>query len=668
MRIIINAIRLYKKYSIFVIFLSTLIFHIFISSIGWNNPITDVHGFRQTQTAISTYYFIKDGVRLDYQTPVFGAPWSIPFEFPLYQTIVATVVKTTGMHLDQAGRLVTLTFFYASLGVLYILLADFGVKQSYRFLIMSLVLASPVYLFWSRTFLMESLAIFLSLTYFHGAVIIGKKPHRLYILFLTTGIGVLAALVKITTYVIFIFPSFLSFAYFYDVKIKKPGQKSKQYLLFLLMALFLFAGPLMVGKAWINYTDKIKSQNPFAADFITSNALTYWNFGNMAQRFRLDTWQIIGRLTQITTIGSLWLIGGILLVSLFSKKYRLLILGSMLTFFSGPLIFTNLYYIHDYYYYANSFFLLTALGFSLVALLEIKKFQLLVKYFLCPLILLFLLKTYKDVYYVRQYTNSYTPVELGEVVEFFTQPDDIILVYGYDWNSELAYYAHRKAFMDRWKHPLTHPKFLHALATTGKDRITAMFVPYYSEQFIKDRVNFFNFYPKPVFQNSQGSIYVKNTKDNEIDKKISEINKLIIYRSISNIIPDKVTSTNWVERRWVDDKKILFVHAPGELLLTLPTNASSLQAYYGIMPQAWDSDKDDAADGVIFSVDSIENGKAKNLFTRQLTPLKNSKDKQMQTLSVVLPKNCTGCQLSLKTLPGANLLWDWSYWTGIEIK
>ena len=33
-----------------------------------SNPIDDMHGFRQTQTAISSYYFIKEGFSLNYQT------------------------------------------------------------------------------------------------------------------------------------------------------------------------------------------------------------------------------------------------------------------------------------------------------------------------------------------------------------------------------------------------------------------------------------------------------------------------------------------------------------------------------------------------------------------------------------------------------------------------
>ena len=51
-----------------------LVIHFIFSMVGWNNSILDHHGFRQSQTAITSYYFIKDGFRLAYETPVLGAP------------------------------------------------------------------------------------------------------------------------------------------------------------------------------------------------------------------------------------------------------------------------------------------------------------------------------------------------------------------------------------------------------------------------------------------------------------------------------------------------------------------------------------------------------------------------------------------------------------------
>jgi len=73
-------------------------------------PLLDLHSFRQTQTALTSYWFSSSGWRLDYWTPVAGAPWSIPFEFPVYQALVAFVSDMLGSPLDKTGRLVSYFF------------------------------------------------------------------------------------------------------------------------------------------------------------------------------------------------------------------------------------------------------------------------------------------------------------------------------------------------------------------------------------------------------------------------------------------------------------------------------------------------------------------------------------------------------------------------------
>lgn len=50
-------------------------------------PLLDVHGFRQTQTAITVREFLRSGYHpLRYITPIFGSQSCIPFEFPVYQS------------------------------------------------------------------------------------------------------------------------------------------------------------------------------------------------------------------------------------------------------------------------------------------------------------------------------------------------------------------------------------------------------------------------------------------------------------------------------------------------------------------------------------------------------------------------------------------------------
>ncbi len=52
-------------------------FAFFVASFG--RPVTDWHGFRQAQTANGVYWMLREGAWLDYESPVLGPPWSLPF-------------------------------------------------------------------------------------------------------------------------------------------------------------------------------------------------------------------------------------------------------------------------------------------------------------------------------------------------------------------------------------------------------------------------------------------------------------------------------------------------------------------------------------------------------------------------------------------------------------
>jgi hypothetical protein len=58
-------------------------FFIGLSLLYSTQPPLENHSFRQTQTALTAWWFVRDGFSFAYLTPVGGPPWSIPFEFPL---------------------------------------------------------------------------------------------------------------------------------------------------------------------------------------------------------------------------------------------------------------------------------------------------------------------------------------------------------------------------------------------------------------------------------------------------------------------------------------------------------------------------------------------------------------------------------------------------------
>src|SRR5439155_26437439 len=113
----------------------------------------------------TSYWFLREGFSLAYQTPVLGYPWSVPIEFPFYQLLVAAVTTVTGLPLDQAGRMVSFTFFLLSLLPLYQLTKSLNLDVAVFLITGTLFLLSPVCLFWGRAFLMESCGLFLALMF-----------------------------------------------------------------------------------------------------------------------------------------------------------------------------------------------------------------------------------------------------------------------------------------------------------------------------------------------------------------------------------------------------------------------------------------------------------------------------------------------------------------------
>src|SRR5258708_7627745 len=174
-------------------------------TLSWHASLLDRYEFRQLQTALSTYWIAEGGCPLAYPAPLVGPPWSVPMEFPTYQVMVAAVHHLTGLPLEQTGRLIGIIFLFAGLPALYDLLSLAGLPPSRRLVVLALVLSSPVYLFYARTFMIETTALCFAvwfLALYRRAL---ESPHWGWIA-ATTLMATLAALTKITTFLVFRLP------------------------------------------------------------------------------------------------------------------------------------------------------------------------------------------------------------------------------------------------------------------------------------------------------------------------------------------------------------------------------------------------------------------------------------------------------------------------------
>jgi len=454
---------------------------------GFDNSVLDMHGFRQSQTAISTYYLLHGGNWIAYETPVLGPNWSIPFEFPLYQWVVASFVWLTGMSLDAAGRVVSVACFLWSLWLVHACLDHFGLSRDRRLIFSSLILVSPLYLFWSRTFMIESLALLLGLAYLLCVIRYLRRPQAATLVAMAL-LGILAGVTKITTFFGFGLAASLLLL---ERWLRSPSeavstaesrwgavrQRIRQHV-GVSFGLF-WAGaavPLIATLAWTAYTDALKRTVPLAADFITSAALREWNFGTVSQRLSPTYWSDLVFTRMGTDIfgsraGTSIALLVIAAACIRSREFRAPILACVALFLAVLLTFTNLHLVHNYYQYANAVFLLFALGFALVALMR-DPHRLCALLGVAALLLLTVGAAYGYNQVLREVARSNFPPEpIVAQVRERVAPDDVILVYGRDWSSAIPYYAERRAIMDRSFRAVDDVVLQRSLALLGERRL-----------------------------------------------------------------------------------------------------------------------------------------------------------------------------------------------------
>ena len=421
-------------------FLLAIAYFLLINLINISNPILERHSFRQTQTAISTYYLLHD-FHFAYITPVLGEPESIPFEFPIYQGIVAAISKAFNLNLDVVGRLVSLSFFLATLVPLRGIFTRLTISDDFYKLVVAGILFSPVYSFWSGTFMIESTALFFT---FSGAFFALKsfdKPNVLNFiitfLFLT-----LALLQKITT-ALFVYGLIVLYIGSIVYSGRRAGKFPKSPFILILSIV-----PFLIAYSWILFTDGIKEHNPIALIKLTSHALGAWNYGTIAQRLDFVFYRNIIYFQDILPNA---LLGFLVLFSFkyifFGKNYRLRnFLIALLFLYLAPLfIFTNLYWIHDYYHYANVIYLIcfVYLGFLLVMEGVVPRK---IKYIILTASYLFSIYVFFLEYSPAKFNHlqESRTMKIAKFIKSSSSPGQPVVLFGYDWSSEVHYYSQRK--------------------------------------------------------------------------------------------------------------------------------------------------------------------------------------------------------------------------------
>ncbi|MFW6752837.1 glycosyltransferase family 39 protein [Pseudomonas glycinae] len=431
-----------------IISLLTLVYAFYIALHYAGQPLIELFGFRQTQTALTSFWFIQEGYKLAYETPVSGAPWSIPFEFPLYQAIVAFISQLFHSDLGKTGRIVSFAFLVFCLYPANEICKSLKLSRSSFYLFAGLLFSSPVYLFWGRTFMIETMALFfaiLAIKFFldflnnkgkWAAAGFFASISLAILQKATTGLPVLAVLA-----VVFLF---------HEINRNKSivGAISIKNIFW---AMTLFALPIVIGYGWTLYTDIIKSKNEFGMS-ITSQSLSAWNWGTLTQRLSLPLYTdviwsriIKGNLSGI--FGVAIILGAMLLTK--SNKLRLIIAAACALGILPLFIFTNLHLVHTYYQSANVIFLIFALAVAVGESLDgARRTAISVIVFLA--LVLNNYGAFASDYFlkVREDLNIGNSRDLmvGDALNMNMSRGEAVVVYGNDWSSSIAYYAEHKSF------------------------------------------------------------------------------------------------------------------------------------------------------------------------------------------------------------------------------
>ena len=676
-----------------VAFFGLLLAHVWVTHIGWADISSVEEDFRQAQTAISTYYVQQDqNYHLAYPTPVLGKPWSIPLEFPLYQWTIAKLATWFNWPLIQTGRGVSMVCFYLTIPVWYLLLGTAGLPHNRRLAVLMVLLTCPIYLYHSRSFLIEAMALMFATWHAWFVVETMRRQRWLWLLGACVS-GIFAALVKMTTWAVVLIPCAV-----YGLWLlwsHRPPRSStwKETAIFCSWSVGAVLPALTAGWWWVHTADAIRALNP-AAFFLNSASVNDFVFGTLAQRTSVEFWTTLNGhwTTAILPLSALIFIAvaGLLLPGRSRGLVGLCLAG----FFGSQLIFSNLYYLHTYYFFANAFMLTGALGLAGCHLLDYAKLPRWLRLAGWLGLLAVGGLTYSANFLPRQRMVLTSQSGLSSAIQALTVPNDVIAILGDDWSSAIPFSARRRALMARADiddHDSARQASLKALAD---ERVALLIVksgPKVTPQTVRHRIDELQMHPQPLFS-YEGRVEVYLRKDMLHDA----IGRLrgATYAGID--IPASVPTPAGEQRfdrhrdraafimmtpfpmrfhtpfgapPWLEfeNRPAFIAHTPTELEFEVPQDARNLTIEFGMIPEAYLQNSSDGVDIVVETPG--RDGASQVLWSRQLAPREVPGDRGRLNATIALPSPASR-RVLLRTLPGPHkdAAFDWVYFSEVTFR
>lgn len=680
------------------LFGALLAVHGWLLSIGWESGNLPGQEFRQTQTAISALFVQREqNFSLAYPTPVLGAPWTAPMEFPLYQWTVVKISDWTGLPLVRAGRAVTAACFYLAVAGLFPLLGALGCGGPRRWVAASFALTCPLYVFYARAFLIETMALAFAVWFL--VAFLRWMEQRAWAWFLGASLlGAGAALVKITTFMVFLIPAgMVTVGMMWRVRSTGLGAAVRVGG----AALAAIAAPIAAGAWWTRFADAVK-QRSISTQFLESTNLIGFNFGTAEERFAPETWAQHGQNLAHGVMAPLFLVVVVLLAASVARARWRAVAFCAACYVLPLAIFPVLYSRHDYYGMANALFLLAAGGLAIATLWDARPRALV--WIVLAVAHASQLWAYRQTYLELQERWSPGGSELTKTVRAMTNPEDVLVAAGFDWDSSLPFYAQRRALMIRSGRE-SDLAYLEQAFRDQAGQPVAIFVAKGERGadpgLLRLVEQHFEIDPRPILRWRDETVFGrKDRRAIMVDavRRTSAIPEVQLDHSTANEHwsmmgremryaelleadrlllatlgadhPVKLLTEFGLSPMEHDGRPVLFAHAVTRFWFSVPAGRSVVRVEFCVMPGAYEGPERDRSDGVEFVIEEeTADGSRRRLKSVFLDPNRRPEDRSIHAMEVTVERAAPGTiVVSSGPGPHGNKARDWSAFASVRIE
>jgi len=689
-----------ERWLMTAIFAAALSFNLYGVTYHWTMGFMAGHEFRQAHTAIVAYHIDQqDDFSLLYETPIFGKPWvSLLLEVPIYEWSVVGLSRLTGLPHVIAARTITATCFYLTLPAIWLLLGRLALPKPRRLLVLALVLAAPVYIFYSRAFLMDSMALMAS-AWWLVAFVRAMDERRWGWLALAVVAGTVGALVKSAILAVWMVPgaAYGAWMLWRDLR---AGTGWKVPLKTLLWGLGTVVVALASLRAWVAFTDPIKEAHASAWIFTSKNlSRGNWGLFDFKALFSADLWRhLLACWDQ--AIMSRWLIAIGLVGGLAFPAVRWRVVGLAGVFFGAQFLFPFAYAYQDYYFYACAVFLHAALGCTLLGVIDSRAPRWAVALALAVPFGAAAATYWRD-YRVQQSVWHQGGYPSTDILRDLTPRDSVIVVAGADWAAMIPLYAQRKALMVRNGLEHDHGYLERAFSDLADEHVAAVVLNNSARgnrEFLALAARHFNLDPTaPTFSythaDTRADIHVTEAYAAGVQirlrtsrrypgitvpvesivalprKGLTPISPMVARQAFKDINPAPYQAEFEFGFDWMEHGKevVLSAHPNSDVWLRPRAGASRISWSYGIFPGAY-ANPGAMTDGVEFIVSGEgPDGQSREIYRRLLDPARNTADRGDQH-EVIPHTPVPGEALRFSTRPNQSSAYDWAYTIRITVK